>query len=310
MIRFSNRLILISIFTLIAINAMSQESVKDSSSFERTFSMFREPSYISPLSGMGNLEPLVFEADIVPYFMLSLNKTNRWGIELSPRFLIRMYNEKSLPIRTPSFMPRATFFYRISTKEKGEDVFAYFSWCHHSNGQDDYFYNEDSTTINTNSGNFSTNLIEGGVFLSHPDRRFPKAVINYVKISALYHYFQAPELRPLYGRVRFNSDFQSTLNLSKLLRIFGNTSKNPTIHNVLLNQSIRIGYIAGKMDDISTFDSKRFVFRYTITFKPSFLNDVTIFAQYYYGQDYYNIYFNRTLSVLRFGLAAKTSIFE
>lgn len=298
-------------FALLACSSIvkSQELSHDSTLFESTFSMFREPSYISALGGIGNIEPLIFEGDIVPYF--TVNKSTRWGIELSPRFILRMYNEKSLPVRTPSFMPKATIFYRISPKnKKAEGVFTYFSWAHHSNGQSDSFYNEDSTAINTKSGNFSTNYIESGLFFSRPDKRFPKAVINYMKLSVLYHYHQAPELRPLYGRLRFFTDFQSSFNLSKALRIFGNTSKNPASHNAILSQSIRIGLIAGNMTNVSTFDTKRLIFRYTISFKPSFLNDVTIFAQYYYGQDYYNIYFDRTLKVLRFGLAAKTSIFE
>lgn len=294
---------------VISLIVESQEVSNDSVLFESTFNMFREPSYISALGGIGNIEPLIFEGDIVPYFMV--NKSPRWGIELSPRFILRMYNEKSLPVRTPSFIPRATIFYRVSVKnDKGEGIFTYFSWCHHSNGQSDNFYNADSTTINTKSGNFSTNYIEGGMFFSHPDKRFPKAVINYMKLSVLYHYHQAPELRPLYGRLRFFTDFQSSFNLSKALRIFGNTSKNSTDHNAILSQSIRIGLIAGNITNVSTFDTKRLIFKYTISFKPSFLNDVTIFAQYYYGQDYYNIYFNRTLKLLRFGLAAKTSLFE
>ncbi len=226
--------------------ANSQGLSKDSALFESAFSVFREPSYISVLGGVGNIEPLLFEADIVPYFMLSLNENNKWGIELSPRFVLRMYNQESFPVRTPSFMPRATFFYKISKKNiHGKTAFTYFSWCHHSNGQDGSFLNSDSTAINTLSGNFSTNMIEGGVFISHPDRRFPKAAINYVKLSAVYHYYQARELRALYGRVRMFSDFQSTLNLSKLLKIFGKTSDNPTFHNVLLANQFALAILQG-----------------------------------------------------------------
>jgi len=293
------------------LTVMSQEPTRELTSLESTFSMFREPSYISALGGVGNIEPLMFEADIVPYFMLSLNKNNRWGIELSPRIMLRMYNEKSYPVRTPSFMPKATFFYRISpSKSAGQDIFTYFSWCHHSNGQDGSFYNTDSITINTKSGNFSTNLIEGGIFLSHPDRRYPKAAINYLKLSASYHYYQAPELRNIYGRLRFFTDFQSSVNLSKILSIISSTANNPANHNAFLSQSIRIGWIAGNFSNAKAIDAERLVFRYTISLKPSFLDDVTIFAQYYYGQDYYNINFNRTLKVLRFGFAAKTSMFN
>lgn len=305
------RSVLIAIMLVLAMNVKSQKAAKESTSLESTFSMFREPSYISALGGVGNIEPLMFEADIVPYYMLSLNKNNRWGIELSPRITLRMYNEKSYPVRTPSFIPRATFFYRISPNgDEGQDVFTYFSWCHHSNGQDGNFYNPDSITINTKSGNFSTNLIEGGVFLSHPDRKFPAAAINYIKISASYHYYQTPELRSIYGRLRFFTDFQSSVNLSKFLKIFGSTANNPASHNAFFSQSIRIGWIAGDISNVKAIAAERLVFRYTISFKPSFLDDVTLFAQYYYGQDYYNINFNRTLKVLRFGFAAKTSMFN
>ncbi len=305
----SNRLMLVSLLVAISIIAKSQEKQNDTTLFESTFSMFREPSYISALGGFGNIEPLVFEGDIVPYF--TVNKSKRWGIELSPRFILRMYNEKSLPVRTPSFMPKGTIFFRISTKNNNtEGVFTYLSWVHHSNGQSDSFYNEDTTAINTNSGNFSTNYIEGGMFFSKPDKRFPNAVTNYMKLSVLYHYHQAPELRPLYGRLRFFTDFQSSFNLSKALKIFRNTSNNSASHNAILRQSIRIGLITGDMVGVNTFDTKRLIFRYTISYKPTFLSDVNLFVQYYYGQDYYNIYFDRTLKVLRFGLSAKTSIFE
>lgn len=304
------RYILIALFMVLHLSLMSQEIPNESISSESTFSMFREPSYITAMGGIGNIESLIFEADIIPYFMLSLNKNNRWGIEVSPRFLLRMYNEESFPIRTPSFMPRATFFYKIlAGNNQRQDLFSYLSWCHHSNGQNGNFYNSDSITINTQSGNFSTNFLEAGVFLSHPDRKFPY-IINYLKLSTSYHYQQAPELRNSYGRLRFFTDFQSSVNLSKVLKIFGNTANNPVSHNAFLSQSIRIGWIAGNMHNVKAIDAKRVVFRYTISFKPSFLNDVTIFAQYYYGQDYYNIYFNRTLSLVRFGIAAKTSLFN
>ena len=304
------KLYIILFLVLLSAVAKSQENGKGGDAYESTFSMFREPSYITALGGFGNIEPLMFEADIVPYYMLSLNKNSRWGIELSPRIMRRMYNEDSYPVRTPSFMPRATFFYKVREGNSHQQgFFTYLSWCHHSNGQNGSFYNNDSVTINTQTGNFSTNMVETGVFLSHPDRKVPYAV-NYIKLSACYHYHQAPELRSIYGRWRFFSDFQSSVNLSKVLRAFGRSANNPVNHNAFLSQSIRVGWIGGDIAKVGAIDAKRLIFRYTISFKPSFLNDVTLFAQYYYGQDYYNINFSRTLKVLRFGFAAKASIFN
>jgi len=270
------------------------------------FSVFREPSYLLIGRGFGNMEPLIFEGNLAPYFMLSLNHDRKWGIELSPRIIIRMYNSESFPIRTPSFMPKATFFYHlVDNRDKNKDLFAYFTWMHHSNGQDGSFYNTDSTTINTQSGNFSTNWISGGVYISR------LAGIDYkthdYKIYAAYNYKQEIGLDDLYGQLRFFFDFQTNLNLSKIFGIKGKTFNNS---NYTLRQFIHLGWIADDLKDTKTIDIKRLMLRYTLAFKPSFLNDVTLFLQYDYGQDYYNIYYNRELNVVRFGIASSASIFN
>lgn len=284
----------------------AQDTITNSSYGVSTFKMFREPSYILLGSGIGNLEPLIFEGDVVPYFMLSVSQTAKWGIELSPHILVRMYNKYSYPIRSPSFMPRITIFYQfIDNDDKKRDLFSYFSWFHHSNGQDGNFYNTNGT-INTISGSFSTNWIEGGVFLSRPDPILPINT-NYFKLFSTYNYQQQPELDGIYGRLRFFFDYQSSINFTKAIlkrRLMDNN------RNFILNQSIRVGWIAGNISDIKDIAKKRFIFKYTLTFKPYFLNDVAIFCQYYYGQDYYNIYFNRTLNVFRIGIASKVSVFN
>jgi len=273
-----------------------QNADKNTLSAISTFNMFHDPSYITILGGIGNLESLVFEADIVPYYTLSINRKARWAIELSPRVLLRMYDSKSFPVRTPSFLPRVTFFYNIvDNSDNKRDWFAYFSWYHHSNGQDGSFFNEDSCTINTLSGNFATNFFEGGTFISRPDKK-RSFIINYHKISLSYCYHQSPELKSIYGRFRLFYDYNTSINLT-----------NKANHKSYLIQSLKLGWIAGDFGHAKAFDNKRVMFKYTLSYRPSFLEDISIFAQYYYGQDYYNIYFNRTLSVLRFGIAAKMS---
>lgn len=262
-----------------------------------TFEMFHDPSSISVLGGVGNIEPLIFEADIAPYFMLSINKKSRWAIEVSPRIILRMYNSDSYPVRTPSYMPRVTFFHNIvDNTDNKRDLFAYVSWYHHSNGQDGLFYNADDSSINTLSGNFATNFIEGGAFFSKPDKNKP-SFINYHKVSFSYCYYQNSELKPLYGRLRLLYDYNSSISIN-----------NRSNKGSVLTQSLKLGWIVGDLAQAKAFDSKRIMFRYTLSYKPSFLKDVSVFAQYYYGQDYYNIYFNRTLKVLRFGIAAKLSL--
>jgi len=272
-----------------------------------TYNTFREPSKLIIGSGFGNMESLIFEADLVPYFMLSINKNVRWGIELSPRIIMRMYNRESYPVRTPSFMPRITIFYHlIDTEDEKRDLFTYASLYHHSNGQDGNFYTADGITINTKSGSFSTNWIEAGVFLSRPDPNFTHNV-NYFKFYAAYDFQQDLNMDGIYGRLRFITNLQSNLNLSKVFSVFRHADKSRIY---TLNQSVRLGWIADQLIDIKGFDRRRLLFQYTVNIKPPFLNNVTIFAQYYYGQDYYNIYFNRTLNVLRFGISTRSNIFN
>lgn len=283
----------------------SQDLDENKTSIGSKFNVFREPSYVLFGGGIGNLEPLLFEGDIAPYFMVGLNRHNKWGLDLSPRIIFRMYNTESYPIRTPSFMPKASFFYHlVDNVDKNKDLFAFFSWLHHSNGQDGSFYQSDSVTINTQSGNFSTNWVSGGVYITRPNAI--TYTLNDYKVYVAYNYKQEIGLDDSYGRLRFFFDFQSNLNISQLLRIKRKTYNN---RNNTLSQSVHVGWIAGNLDNTKIIDKKRFIFRYTLDFKPSFLNEITLFAQYDYGQDYYNIYYNRQLNVLRFGIATRPHIF-
>ncbi|NHB68836.1 hypothetical protein G8O23_09095 [Bacteroidales bacterium M08MB] len=284
----------------------NEQEVKGRRNAISTFNMFRDPSYILFGSGLGNMEPLIFEGNLAPYFMISISENVRWGIELSPRIVIRMYNEYSLPVRTPSFMPKVTFFYQFLDKENGKrDLFTYITTMHHSNGQEDDFFNPDSTTINTLTGNFSTNWIEGGLFLSRPNAKLLFNT-NYIKLYATYNYMQEQKLSGTYGRLRFFVNIKSSVKLSEAFKII--VAPEDLNKKYAFNQSIKVGWIAGKLNDEQNFSIKRFTVNYTVSFTPTFLKDVNIFFQYYYGQDYYNIHFNRQLNVIRIGISSKSSI--
>lgn len=285
---------------------LSKEEVVGKKNAISTFNMFHESSYILFGGGFGNLEPLIFEGSIIPYFMISISEKARWGIELSPQILIRMYNQRSLPVRTPSFMPRVTIFYQFLDKENGKrDLFTYISAMHHSNGQEGDFFNADSTTINTLTGNFSTNWVEGGFFISRPNAKLLFNT-NYIKLYATYNYMEEVKLNGIYGRLRFFANVKSTVKLSKAFRII--IAPNDNNNKYVFNQSINMGWIAGKLKDEKNFSIKRLTINYNISFTPTFLKDVNVFIQYYYGQDYYNIHFNRQLSVIRIGISTKSSI--
>jgi len=72
---------------------------------------------------------------------------------------------------------------------------------------------------------------------------------------------------------------------------------------------MHLGWIALEMIDAKPFDLKRLIFSYTLSYQPAIINNVALFARFYYGQDYYNINFERTLTTFQFGLSIRNFSF-
>jgi len=259
-----------------------------------------ERSYITVLEGFGNMNPLYFEAGISPYYMIRLKEQHRWAIELNPAMRIRMQREASFPIRTPSYMPGITYYHNLKPQVSGnKKVVPFLSLVHHSNGQNGDFYNENGS-INTEGGNFSTNYLELGAFMTHlaphnpGQRKFYKSYLE-------YHFASDPHLKGKYGFFRANFEFQMIHQLSAYRDKNGKERERSRKHRI--RQSIHASWIFGEMGAANALNAKeRLTFEYTFSYHPKIAEDMSVFVQYYYGQDYYNIYFNRNISVLRFGL--------
>lgn len=300
------KLLLVNIFFFSVLFSFSQT---DSTSFEwedvawdETMNMFYEPGYITAAGGIGNIENLIFEANIIPYYTISTSSLSKWALVLSPQVILRMYDQDSWPIRTPSYKPRVILVHH-TTKKRYHDWFQYVSWYHHSNGQEGYFYEDDSTTINWRNGSFSTNWLEAGVFAcrAHRERAY------YAKIYGSYCYQQDTMQNGLLGRFRFNFDLKFDWNICKTLCNLN--LKSFEDKNAFISNTLRFGIVGGDVKLYDKFDWKRCIVDYTISFRPGFLEDVTFFAQYYWGEDYYNIYFNRILHVFRVGITAQSKFF-
>lgn len=97
-------------------------------------------SYITFPVDIGNIEPLWFEANLIPNFHIRTNKESRLMGVLTPQIMIRMFREYSYPVKTPSYMPQITMYYKLCKERKNSTVF--FRLAHHSNGQDGDFYLE------------------------------------------------------------------------------------------------------------------------------------------------------------------------
>lgn len=306
-------IILVLWVTILHANDLFSQDTTDSVnyrnlSFLEAINASHETSYITILGGAGNIEPLMFEASIVPYYMLRLNQNTRWALEISTKIIIRMYNERSLPIRTPSYMPRATLYMNVGRLDsKMKKQFFFVSWCHHSNGQSGSFADSITHAINTYDGDFTTNFLEAGPFFSRNPGN-SRIVTDYLKLSLTYNYKQAEEIKGKYGIFRINQEIQSIITLPESLRKLGveTSTLNGRKHSSL-RLTVKNSLILGEMTEAKTGNIlNRIITSWTLAFRPALLADVTFFTQYYYGQDYYNIWFARNLSVFRVGIQADT----
>lgn len=272
----------------------------EDNSFRKYIAANHKRSYITLTEGAGNLYPLYFESKIAPYYYIRLKDEYQWAIELSPQMIFRMQRKPSFPIRTPSYMPRITYYHNFYKRNHTSNhLIPFVSLVHHSNGQNDNFYNEDGS-INTNSGNFATNYIEAGAFFTRPN--LTKVTFqNLVKSYASYHFANDPNLKGKYGFFRLNFEYQLIYQLSSYHDKTGKKREKNEKHR--LRQSLRAEWIFGEMNDASATNLKeRLNFKYTLSYHPKIAEDMSIFIQYYYGQDYYNIHFNENISILRIGL--------
>ena len=92
-------------------------------------------SYITFPMDIGNLEPLMFEANVSPSFVIRERKDSRLMAVLTAQIIIRMFNEESYPIKTPSYIPQVTFYYLTNDKNPTDHYTFFWRLAHHSNGQ-------------------------------------------------------------------------------------------------------------------------------------------------------------------------------
>jgi len=250
-------------------------------------------SYITFPADIGNIEPLWFEANLSPDFYIRKSKDSRLMGVLTPQIIIRMYQERSFPVRTPSYMPQITAYYLMSPKKDKNTLSLFGKIAHHSNGQDGDFYLENGE-VNLLSGDFATNYFEAGIIKTNYISRFDAH--QFLKTSLEIHPtgWSADELAGRYSTVRWHN----TVSIFKL----------PVTENKNSRRKAQISlkgettWMFGRVEGWDNFSSKRLNLKLTFYYHPKFLEDIGLFAQIYHGMDYYNIYFNHQLEVIWFGL--------
>src|SRR5690554_3678 len=258
-------------------------------------------SYITFMGGIGNLEPLIFEANLNPNFVVRKRDDSRLMMVLTPQVTIRMYNEYSYPVKTPSYIPQLSMYYLFGDPKLPHHTTIYGRIAHHSNGQEGSFYVKDELSeelkpkINLQSGNFSTNFFEIGFI--DTSYGLKKNAVKFFKSSLEIHprSWMYDELHGIYSGFRWHNSFYA-YKLPWDRNLFSKQRKAD------FSVKIETTWMLDSINDWDTFDTERFSGALTFYYHPGFLEDIGFFVRFYHGSDYYNIYFEHQLSIIQFGL--------
>jgi hypothetical protein len=244
-----------------------------------------EPSYLVYPIGLSGLDPLFFEASIAPHFFVS-RPAWPFAFVLTPKIVLRLFREDSEPVKTPSYMPRATVFVWFTETLTGKpQLYTSFMISHHSNGQTGDFFLEDGS-INHDTGDFSTNFLELTLYATgHTQRLFGWSALSFEWHPDIN---RSPELDGRYGFLRLHL---ASAVLSQL-----------PLHGAL---SVRLSAVLDDLQRSSKHAAVRVLERFPFSLRYAFVIpgfDLGFYVAYYFGHDYYNIWFDRLVNVLQVGI--------
>jgi len=250
-------------------------------------------SYITFPTDIGNIEPLWFEGNLKPNFYIRKSKNSRLMGVVTPQVIIRMYQEESYPVRTPSYIPQITAFYLLNPKSEVKNLSLFGKLAHHSNGQDGDFFLENGD-INLLSGNFATNYYELGFIKTNYNSRFKAAQFFGTSIEIHPPNLTAEELSGIYSLYRWNTVFS-------IFRMPEDNNQNNNL-NAKISLKGQSTWMFGDVNNWDTFSLNRLNLGLTFYYHPKFFEDIGLFVQIYHGSDYYNMYFDHQIDVIRFGI--------
>ncbi|MBL3655217.1 hypothetical protein [Fulvivirga sediminis] len=275
----------------------------------------RKLTYLTLFQGLGNLPPLITEARFSGSYFVKKNARN-WALELNLNLTLRIHDDYSFPIYTPSYNPVFTYYREMPEWDNSfmsRVLFDHAYWevsaGHHSNGQNDPFYKEDSLgnatdEIDLKAGNFSVEYLEAGISTFKNRKRDDIDYISNLKLAFRFYpsKWYVPEVNDLYGVYRFFGTYNIyRIPLGKRNDNFFSRSRF----------RMHAGWIFGNMGGYSPADvSKRLISEVTYFYYPEWLAEISFFAKYYHGQDYYNVNFRRTLDVFQIGIASNPINFK
>ncbi|HEY0031275.1 MAG TPA: hypothetical protein VGC65_10990 [Bacteroidia bacterium] len=260
-------------------------------------------TYVSFGQGLGNyrtpygiklLNPLVFEGQASPDFILKLSKKRNAGLAFFPKIVIRMFHEGSVPVRTPSYMPSILLYHQIDwpvlkkpfrffIAPENQLTFITYRLIHHSNGQNGDYLIQGTDSINYINGNFSSNAAEIAFSWSAIDSSSAgKAFMN--------------------GRIAYERqlDFEREGQMKNSYYYNKLTAES----HIIYSEKIKIYATYSFMWGTKQFGTRNSLDVFLVMKPYSRLANFSVFIRGYVGPDYYNLYYENMLRTCTIGIIA------
>ncbi|MBP6732118.1 MAG: hypothetical protein KA149_08665 [Chitinophagales bacterium] len=329
-------LIIFTVLFLGALPAMAQQQISDSSfvkiqrvyrqrqlniQYSECYKSFADVTWMTlPYTEVGGPRYYLLTGMLQPYFMVLAAKWSPVAIAIEPRVGVRIMTGTSSPVRTPSFNPGMTMYYRL-WNDTTHLFYLSASLFHHSNGQDGPTLDpKDSTEprkMNTYNGSFATNYWAAGLNYSQTITRRKLSYNMNGRVEVEHHIFGIDEgLKGRFGNVRLNLKFTAIALGKNTERIKIGRRLRAILREDDLVEMFRLTFGATFILDKFTGPESNMLYRrmnveikamYRIPGSP---NVSVLLAGGYYGQDPYNIYLQDHYGYFRVGLATGFFIYR
>jgi hypothetical protein len=251
----------------------------------------RDLSYTSPKGELGSPVKFVLTGKLTTSYFLYAAKKSRFAFALIPDFTVKVIDERSAGVRTPSLKLGGMFYYKIHANP---DQYKYASlrFTHHSNGQDGQASNEDGS-LNTRTGNFSTNYLTASYHFGNTKSISADKSYQFNHEAGLewHRWFDYEKaLENDYGFTRINYTFSWRRLVAKRENWRWNSGLSYAINKMT---EYKLPALKKRLNAESSFH-----------YSFPFMNKAYLMAAVgYYGEDPYNIYYRNKYSYVRFGVS-------
>lgn len=259
-------------------------------------------------------DSLRWELHLATPFLLNRGGWSNIAFAVTPEVVFRKRRDDVVQIRIPSYMPRLeawawwpSIIPGLKSDVANRRLFYYSAriWNHHSNGQEGDFHSPDSVTRNEQNGSFSTNYWELGGNWTAPAF---KDSSSYAAYAGYRRYINYAGFRPAYDQP-LDSSYGSHRLVAR-----GQLSVRHTSFGLPLEEIWGSAQLIGILDRKSALEPQyrslagRMVASVSLSVEPKctwWPDDFGLFANYAYGQDYQNIAYGHSRSMLRLGISGR-----